>query len=133
MIPSWSVFESTQHRAHGTSLAAMVFIGLVGAATYALQGRWTSGLCTAGETTANLTAHRGARHASSLPEWKLKRHSGPLLFSVSILLFLKPFIPHFVYFSEGWKKVFMLLACQGSFNRFLSGMLEWEADVIMIP
>jgi len=133
MIPLMVGFlKVTQHRAHGTSLAAMVFIGLVGAATYALQGSVDLLASILLATTAILTAHRGARHASSLPEWKLRRSFGAFVVFVSILLFLKPFIPPFVYFSEGWKKVFILLAA-GSFTGFLSGMMGVGGAVIMIP
>lgn len=133
MIPLMVGFlKVTQHRAHGTSLAAMIFIGLVGAATYALQGSVDLLASILLATTAILTAHMGARHASFLPEWKLRRSFGVFVILVSILFFLKPFVPPFVYFSGGWKKVFMLLAA-GSFTGFLSGMLGVGGAVIMIP
>lgn len=89
MIPLMVGFlKVTQHRAHGTSLAAMVFIGLIGAATYALQGSVDFLASVLLATTAILTAHIGARHASSLPEWKLRRSFGAFVVLVSILLFL---------------------------------------------
>lgn len=125
-------FRVTQHQAHGTSLAAMVFVGLIGAATYALQGSLDLLASVLLATTAIVTAHIGARHASSLPEWKLRRSFGAFVVVVSVLLFLKPLIPSFVYFSEGWRKGFILLAA-GSFSGFLSGMLGVGGAVIMIP
>ncbi|HXX53496.1 MAG TPA: sulfite exporter TauE/SafE family protein [Thermodesulfovibrionales bacterium] len=133
MIPLMvSLLDITQHRAHGTSLAAMVFIGLIGAATYAVQGSVDLLASVLLAATAILTAHIGARHASSLPEWKLRRSFGAFVVLVSILLFLKPFIPPFVYFSHGWKKILILLAA-GSFTGFLSGMMGVGGAVIMIP
>ena len=133
MIPLMVGFlKVTQHKAHGTSLAAMVFVGLVGAATYALQGSvdvLASALLAA---TAIVTAHAGARHASSLAEWKLKRSFGAFLVIVSGFLFLKPFLPRLVYFAGGWSKVVVLLLA-GSVTGFLSGMMGVGGAVVMIP
>lgn len=133
MIPLMVGFMNvTQHQAHGTSLAAMVFIGLLGAATYALRGSVDFLASVLLATTAILTAHTGARHASSLPERKLRRSFGAFVVFVSVLLLLKPFIPPLVCFSQGWEKVFTLLAA-GSFTGFLSGMMGVGGGVIMIP
>ncbi|MCL4475909.1 MAG: sulfite exporter TauE/SafE family protein [Nitrospirae bacterium] len=133
MIPLMVGFlKVTQHKAHGTSLAVMVFVGLVGAATYALQGSvdvLASALLAA---TAIATAHAGARHASSLAEWKLKRSFGAFLVIVSGFLFLKPFLPRLVYFAGGWSKVVVLLLA-GSVTGFLSGMMGVGGAVVMIP
>ncbi|HXX79945.1 MAG TPA: TSUP family transporter, partial [Thermodesulfovibrionales bacterium] len=57
MIPLMvGLLKVTQHRALGTSLAAMIFIGLVGAATYALQGSVDLLSSVLLATTAILTA-----------------------------------------------------------------------------
>ncbi len=133
MIPLMVGFlKVTQHKAHGTSLAAMVFVGLVGAATYALQGSVDVLASALLATTAIATAHAGARHASSLAEWKLKRSFGAFLIVVSCLLFIKPFLPRVVYFAAGWSKVLVLLTV-GALTGFLSGMMGVGGAVVMIP
>lgn len=133
MIPLMVAFQKvTQHKAHGTSLAAMVFVGMVGAATYALQGSVDIMASVILAAAAITTAHIGARHASSLPEWKLKRSFGAFLVVVSCLLFVKPFLPRLVYFAAGWSKVLVLLTA-GALTGFLSGMLGVGGAVVMIP
>lgn len=134
MIPLMVVFlKVRQHSAHGTSLAVMVFIGMVGAATYAVQGSVDVLASLLLAASAIPTAHVGARHASSLPEWKLKRSFGAFLIVVSALLFLKPLLTHNVaYFRGGWSKVLVLLAT-GALTGFLSGMMGVGGAVVMIP
>ena len=73
MIPlmTW-LAKMTQHQAHGTSLVAIVFTAIVGAATYFSLGGvdWKIALILA--ISATITARFGARYAHSLPEKKLK-------------------------------------------------------------
>ena len=77
MIPlmTW-LAKMTQHQAHGTSLVAIVFTAIVGAATYYLLGGvdWKIALILA--VSATITARFGARYAHSLPEKKLKMAFG---------------------------------------------------------
>ena len=132
MIPLMVGFQKvTQHKAHGTSLAAMVVIGMVGAATYALQGSVDIMASVILAAAAMATAHMGARHASSLPEWKLKRSFGVFLIVVSSLMFVKRFLPRVVYLT-GWSKVLVLLTA-GAMTGFLSGMMGVGGAVVMIP
>jgi uncharacterized membrane protein YfcA len=133
MIPLMVGFlRLTQIKAHGTSLAAMVFVGISGAATYALQGSvdLPASLVLAG--SAMVTAYWGARYASFLPEKRLKRAFGIFLVIVSVLLFLKPFLSGLTCPAEGWSKVLVLLAA-GALTGFLSGMMGVGGAVIMIP
>ncbi len=133
MIPLMVALQKiTQHKAHGTSLAAMVFVGVAGASTYALSGSIDVVASLLLATTATVTAHAGARHASSLPEWKLRRSFGVFLVMVSVFLFLKPFLPRLAYFAAGWSKVLVLLIA-GALTGFLSGMMGVGGAVIMIP
>jgi uncharacterized membrane protein YfcA len=121
-----------QLKAHGTSLVALVFIGIAGAITYSREGSvdLTASLLLA--LTAVFTAHAGARFANVLPEWKLKHAFGAFLISVSVLLVLKSYLSHLSVSFTGWTKIIVLLLT-GLFTGFLSGMMGVGGGAIMIP
>jgi uncharacterized membrane protein YfcA len=80
MIPLMiHALKLSQHQAHGTSLVAIVFTGISGAITYALNGAidLTAAVLLAG--TAVFTARAGAHYAHILPAWKLKKNFGIFL------------------------------------------------------
>src|SRR5208283_2979846 len=122
----------TQHKAHGTSLVALVFTGIAGAITYEIKGYVDIVASASLAATAIFTARFGAHFANTLPEWKLKRFFGGFLLFVGILLILKPYItPHASPISE-WEKIIILLL-SGVFTGFLSGMMGVGGSTIMIP
>jgi uncharacterized membrane protein YfcA len=133
MIPLMvGILKLGQHKAHGTSLVALVFTGLSGAVSYALNGSidLTAAMCLA--ATAMLTARAGARYCHVLPEWKLKKYFGAFLIFCALLLILKPYlsIPAGAapfYFQIG---VFLIT---GVFTGFLSGMMGVGGGAIMVP
>jgi uncharacterized membrane protein YfcA len=133
MIPLMvGILKLGQHQAHGTSLVAIVFTGLSGAISYALNGsiNLTAAICLV--STAMLTARAGARYCHVLPEWKLKKYFGAVLILCAILLILKPFIGKStaavpLYFQIG---VFLIV---GAFTGFLSGMMGVGGGTIMVP
>jgi uncharacterized membrane protein YfcA len=133
MIPLMTrLAKLTQHQAHGTSLVAIVFTGLVGAGTYFLHGAvdWRAALLLA--TTAVFTARYGALYAHSLPEKKLRKAFGFFLISVSLLLLAKSSILGIVHHPVWWVKgVAYLLS--GAVTGFLSGMMGVGGGGIMIP
>jgi uncharacterized membrane protein YfcA len=116
------ILKMDQHKAHGTSLMALVFTGIAGAVTYASKGSVdiTASLLLA--STAIFTARAGARYANILPEWKLKKSFGGFLLFVTLILLLKPYIPHIAGPTTGWLKIIILLFT-GGFTGFLSGMM----------
>lgn len=133
MIPLMvGVLNLRQHQAHGTSLVALIFTGLAGAATYAAGGAvdWAAAVALA--APAMLTARIGARFAHSLPEWKLKRAFGAFLIFVSALLVLKQYLPNASEPAAGWAKV-SVLAGAGTFTGFLSGMMGVGGGSLMVP
>ncbi len=121
----------SQRRAHGTSLAALVFTGIAGAATYALSGAVDLLAAAALASTAVLSAGAGARNAHHLPAEKLKRYFGIFQLGIAALLFAKPWLV------QGgapavWTKIILLLAT-GAFTGYLSGMMGVGGGSIMVP
>ena len=133
MIPLMVGFlKFTQHKAHGTSLVALVFTGISGAITYALKGSIDIVASLLIATTAIFTARAGARYAHALPEWKLKRAFGIFLIFVSVLLLLKPYLSVTTGPDAGPVKTVILLTT-GVFTGFLSGMMGVGGGTIMVP
>jgi len=133
MIPLMvGILKMGQHKAHGTSLVALVFTGISGAITYAVKGSVDfigSALLAA---TAIFTARAGAHFAHALPEWKLKRAFGGFLVVVSLLLLSKPYLAHAGAPVSGSTKIVTLLLT-GFFSGFLSGMMGVGGGTIMVP
>lgn len=121
-----------QKQAHGTSLVALVFTGLVGAATYATKGQVDvlgAGLLA---LTATVTARFGARYAHVLPEWKLKRSFGAFLLAIAVILLARPWLRGADAHPATWVTATVLLTT-GLFTGFLSGMMGVGGGSIMVP
>jgi uncharacterized protein len=133
MIPLMVRFGGLrQHQAHGTSLVALVFTGLAGAATYASRGAVDLAAAASLAVPAMATARLGARYAHALPEWKLKRAFGAFLLVVTALLLLKPYLAGASVPAAGLSKV-AVLAVTGAFTGFLSGMMGVGGGSLMVP
>ncbi len=134
MIPLMVGFlKLSQHRAHGTSLVAIVFTGIAGAITYYLHGAVDIKFAIIVAVGAILTAGPGARFANKLPEWMLKRSYGGFVIFVSLMMLAKPYIPHVgSLFSSEASKVCILLT-SGLLAGFLSGMMGIGSGTIMVP
>ena len=133
MVPLMvEILKLTQHKAHGTSLLALVFTGIGGAITYASNGSVdiTAALLLA--ATAVVTAPFGARYTHALSERKLKQYFGAFLIFCSALLLLKPYLTNFIGTVPGYAKIITLLIT-GAFTGFLSGMMGVGGGTIMIP
>lgn len=133
MIPLMAFFAGlSQHRAHGTSLVAIVFTGLIGAATYFFHGSvdWAAALILA--ASALSTARFGALYAHSLPEKKLRKAFGWFLLFVSVMLISKDFIMK-SSFSTGPVSHYIILIATGIFTGFLSGMMGVGGGGVMVP
>ena len=126
------VLKLSQHRAHGTSLVAIVFTGLSGAITYALNGAvdYTAAVLLA--VTAVFTARAGARYANILPAWKLRKYFGIFLLICSVLLLLKPYLTVGIGSVPGYAKVIIFLIT-GLGSGFLSGIMGGGGGIIMVP
>jgi uncharacterized membrane protein YfcA len=133
MIPLMVGFlKLDQHKAHGTSLVALVFTGISGAIAYGMKGTLDIPASALMAATAIMTARAGAHFAHSLPEWKLKRSFGGFLIFVSLLMLAKPYLPHIAGMDLGWPKIVVLLLT-GVFTGFLSGMMGVGGGTIMVP
>jgi uncharacterized membrane protein YfcA len=133
MIPLMVRFAGLrQHQAHGTSLVALVFTGIAGAATYASRGSIDVAAAASLAVPAIATARLGARHAHDLPEWKLKRAFGAFLLFVTVLLLAKPHIAGASVPVLGLTKV-ALLAVTGAATGFVSGMMGVGGGSLMVP
>jgi uncharacterized protein len=133
MIPLMTAIGGlSQHKAHGTSLVAIVFTGVIGAATYSTHGAvdWQVSLMLA--VSAALTARLGALYAHSLPEKKLKRAFGIFLVFISLMLLVKGHLLHASFTLSFWPRLAVLLAtgvCAG----FVSGMMGVGGGGVMVP
>ena len=133
MIPLMvGILKLGQHRAHGTSLVALVFTGISGAVTYTLNGSVDFMAAVFLAATAVITARFGAHSAHALAEWKLKRSFGAFLILVSLLLLLKFSPSDSSGPVKGGEKAAILLMT-GAFTGFLSGMMGVGGGTIMVP
>ncbi|TBH16529.1 sulfite exporter TauE/SafE family protein [Thermus thermamylovorans] len=133
MVPLMvGVLGLSQHKAHGTSLVAVFFTGLMGSLAYGLQGSLNPKAALLLAATAILTARLGARYAHRLPERDLKRDFGLFLVAVSLLLLLRPYlVPAGLVPSPLLQDLALLLA--GAFTGFLSGMMGVGGGTVMVP
>ena len=133
MIPLMIAFlKMSQHKAHGTSLVALVFTGLSGAITYAINGSVDITAAALLASTAIFTARAGARCANNISEGKLKKYFGAFLIMVALMLVVKSYLPQTAEAAAGWLKILIFLLT-GSFTGFLSGMMGVGGGSIMIP
>jgi hypothetical protein len=133
MIPLMvEVLKLSQHKAHGTSLVALVFTGLGGAITYAANGTIDIQAAALLALTAMCTAPLGARYTHALPAWKLKKYFGVFLLCCAAVLLLKPYLSDIIPPATGYTKIFVFLIT-GAFTGFLSGMMGVGGGTIMVP
>ncbi len=119
MVPLMvGILKLGQHKAHGTSLVALIFTGLTGSVTYALKG--------------SIDILASARFANSLPDWKLKKSFGGFMILITLLLLLKPYLVSMEGSVTVWTKIVVLLLT-GAFTGFLSGMMGVGGGTIMVP
>ncbi len=133
MIPLMvGVLKLDQHKAHGTSLVALMFTGISGAVAYGMKGTVDVTASVLMAATAIVSARTGAYFAHSLPESKLKQSFGGFLIFVSVLMLLKPYLPALAGTATGWPTIIVLLLT-GIFTGFFSGMMGVGGGTIMVP
>ncbi len=133
MIPLMvGILKLDQHKAHGTSLVALVFTGISGAIAYGMKGSVDVTAAVLVAATAMVTARAGAHFAHSLPGWKLRRAFGGFLVFASALMLSKPYLPQIAAMDSGWTRVALFLAT-GVVAGFISGMMGVGGGAIMVP
>lgn len=134
MVPLMTeVLKFRQKEAHGTSLVAVVFTAAAGAFIYYLYGSTDIPASAVLAVMALCTVRFGAKYCSSLSEVRLKRYFGLFLLFVSLLLVLKPFLPHAV---EGTSPLWVrwaILVVLGALTGFISGMMGVGGGIFMVP
>jgi uncharacterized membrane protein YfcA len=132
MIPLMVSFTKIgQHKAHGTSLVALVFTGIIGALTYARYGNVDVWAAVILAVAAILPARWGAKYCCDLPEAKLQKSFGIFLVFISLLFLLKPYLPSFFQPDAFWTKTVILLMT-GMATGFLSGLMGVGGGAILI-
>lgn len=133
MIPFMTLWlKLTQHKAHGTSLVAVVFIGFLGAVAYFLHNSvdWKVAFFLA--ISATITARFGALYAHSLPDLKLRRAFGFFIICMSFFILGKGYIYQVNLELSQWMRcIFFLIT--GAATGFLSGMMGVGGGAVMIP
>lgn len=121
-----------QREAHGTSLFALIFTGLAGAATYASHRAVNLVAAMSLAAPAVATARIGARYAHALPEWKLKRAFGAFMLGVTVLLMGKPYLAASGEPAAGLLRLAVFVAT-GGLAGFLAGMMGVGGGSLMVP
>jgi len=129
-VEELGLLKMDQHKAHGSSLVALVFTGIAGMIIYNNYGSVDVLAAMILAASGIIMSRYGVKHALALPDWKLKRAFGGLLCSVALLLLLKtialPLLaPPFV------AKVIILLV-GGALTGFISGMMGIGGGAIMV-
>jgi len=120
-----------QHRAHGTSLVALVFTGIVGASTYALHNAVDIGAAALLAVAALWPARCGAKYCHELPELKLKKAFGIFLLFVSLFMLFKQYLPSYPCTEMNASKILILLLT-GIVTGFFSGLMGVGGGPLMI-
>jgi len=133
MIPimTW-LGKLSQHKAHGTSLAAIIFTALVGAGTYFLHGAVDWKIAAILAASAIIFARFGALYAHSLPEKKLRRAFGLFLSIVSVLVIVRGLLPSAGQPPAFWVNLLVFLST-GAGAGFLAGMMGVGGGIVMVP
>lgn len=120
-----------QHMAHGTSLVALLFTGVIGALTYASNSALDIWAAIYISTSALLPTWYGARHCHNLAEDKLKKVFGIFLILIPLFIVFKHHIPPCLYADSNISKILILLLT-GAVTGYLSGLMGVGGGPIMI-
>ncbi|HEX7021743.1 MAG TPA: sulfite exporter TauE/SafE family protein, partial [Trueperaceae bacterium] len=130
LLTGW--MHLSQHKAHATSLVAVVFTGLLGALAYSQGGavNWLAALLlTLAATLATTLSARFARH---VPAAMLRRLFGYLLIITGLLLPLEGLLPP-LGFADSAVLMPLVLLVGGLVVGSVSGLLGIGGGSIMVP
>ena len=131
------VLKVPQHRAHGTSLAAVFFIGLFSAVQYATRGYVDLILMAELVVMGFIGMFVGAKFMLKVPAGQLRRAFGVLLVGVALSMWFKEFYmsQEGFKFEAGHVTVLRVLigTSIGLVAGFLGGLLGVGGGVVMVP
>jgi hypothetical protein len=132
MVPLFTLWAGlSQHEAHGTSLAAVIVTGTVGAWLYGSHGHvsWSSAgwLAAASVVASYLTAQYAAR----IPGARLKRYFGVFLLVVAVMLLVRDRLP-LADGGQGQPFIWMLLII-GGLAGAIAGLLGVGGGILIVP
>lgn len=125
------VMKLDHYRAHGASLAALVFTGVIGTITYALHNAVDIMASLVMAAAALYPVRWAATYCCRVPEIRLQRIFGIFLLVMSVLLLMKPYLPIMAHLDSGVPMVIALLAT-GTLTGFISGLLGIGGGAMMI-
>lgn len=125
------VFYLSQHQAHGTSLVALIFTGLVGSAPYLWKHHTDIPSAVILAVFAMATARLGAKYCHHLPELRLKRYFGLFLMAMAVLIVVKSYVNPAANPVTGLGK-WAILSAVGLLTGFLSGLMGVGGGAILI-
>lgn len=133
MIPLMTaVLGLTQHKAHGTSLAVIVFTAIAGALTYGWSGH--TDLVIAAELAAGsiVGARAGALVVNRIPARELRMLFGAFLLLIALRLLLP--LPQTESAIDPYSALGVVaIVCLGLATGILSGVMGVGGGVIMVP
>lgn len=128
LLTGWA--RVTQHKAHVTSLVAVVFTGIVGALAYARGGAVDLWLALVVGAAATLTAIVAAAYSERVPAAVLKRIFGGLLVAAALVLLLGVDVPG-GGIGGAWRLPAALLL--GLLSGTLTGLLGIGGGAFVVP
>lgn len=130
------VLHIDQHRAHATSLLAVVVTGIAGALSYGSEGSMEIPAAVILAASAMISTRFGIDAARAMDSAKLKRFFGFFLLFTAALMIAKPWLtsaqPHPGDMPLTLSSVVTFLLV-GSFTGFVSGMMGIGGGGVMVP
>jgi hypothetical protein len=133
MIPLMTAFLGlTQHKAHGTSLAIIVFTAISGALSYGWQGHTDLFLAAELAVGAIVGARLGALTMNHIPARELRMIFGVFIFFVGLRM-LMPLPSSSVTIDARTLSGLIIVVLIGLVTGILSGMLGVGGGIVMVP
>jgi uncharacterized protein len=133
MVPLMTgLLAMTQHKAHGTSLAVIVFTAIAGAITYGWKGHTDILIAVELAAGAMVGARIGALAMSRIPARELRMAFGVFSFLVGLRL-LAPLPTSLAAFDARTVAGLLVVVLLGLVAGILSGMLGVGGGIIMVP
>ncbi len=128
LLTGWA--KVSQHKAHATSLVAVVFTGLIGAVAYAGGGALDWGIAVPVAIAAVITSTVAAAYSARVPAGILKRVFGILLLAAAlVLIFGADFAGQGI--GGGWRLPAAILL--GLMSGALTGLLGIGGGAFIVP